>query len=293
MPVVGFISEKGGVGKTTATYHIAVALQRFNNKSVLVIDADYQRGGITGRFFPDLIEGFRDGTLSDVTLFNKFQQLYSASTTSPTITVRKSSCQVDVVIADKRLANVTTDKLPSTNNIADNNLLLLKHLQVIRDVIANLSAEYDYVLIDSHPEISSVLRSIIYASDYCVSPVKLDLQSSIGVPTIISEINSVNRDIALMQSTVAPSLVYTPTKFVGAMGMMAREYGGVPKQTEIEEIQRLRKAGPVFKRYVTNGDGLNRAAQERMPVFDVGGANAAKQSAQFKLLTEEFIVKCP
>ncbi|WP_332834381.1 hypothetical protein [Escherichia coli] len=37
-------------------------------------------------------------------------------------------------------------------------------------------------MIDSHPEVSDVMRSIIYASDYCVSPVKLDRQSSIGWP---------------------------------------------------------------------------------------------------------------
>ncbi|HFP5711924.1 TPA: ParA family protein [Escherichia coli] len=53
---VGFISEKGGVGKTTSCYHIAEGLSRFHEKRVLVIDADYQRGGITGRFFPKLIE---------------------------------------------------------------------------------------------------------------------------------------------------------------------------------------------------------------------------------------------
>ncbi|MDA4775524.1 ParA family protein [Enterobacter hormaechei] len=47
---VGFISEKGGVGKTTSCYHIAEALSRFHKKRVLVIDADYQRGGITGLF---------------------------------------------------------------------------------------------------------------------------------------------------------------------------------------------------------------------------------------------------
>ena len=53
--VVGFISEKGGVGKTTACYHIAIALKRFHKKRVLVIDTDYQRGGITGRFIPTSI----------------------------------------------------------------------------------------------------------------------------------------------------------------------------------------------------------------------------------------------
>ena len=53
---VGFASEKGGVGKTTICYHIAIALSRFHDKKVLVVDGDYQRGGITGRFVETLIE---------------------------------------------------------------------------------------------------------------------------------------------------------------------------------------------------------------------------------------------
>ena len=293
MPIVGFISEKGGVGKTTACYHIGVGLRRFHKKSVLIVDADYQRGGITGRLFPDLIEQFRRGTLPDITLFAKFQQLYSASPFDPTVTVRTASVGVDAIVADTRLASVTTNKLPSTNNIVSNNVSLLQHIRVIRDVIDNLSTQYDYVLIDSHPEISDVLRSIVYASDYCVSPVKLDLQSAIGVPTVVSEINSVNRDMALMQATIDPTLSFHPTVFAGAMGMMAREYGGVPKQTEAEELRRLRGAGVVFSEYVTEGDGIRRAAQERLPVYDIGGANATKQANQFRRLTSEFLAKCP
>lgn len=293
MPVVGFISEKGGVGKTTACYHIAVALHWFHQKTVLVIDADYQRGGITGRFFPNLIEDFRKGTLPGETLFNKFQQLYSASPPTADVMVRTATQAVDVLVADKRLANVTVDKLPSTNNIQENNKLLLLHLQVINFIIRGLKKRYDYILIDSHPEVSDVLRSIIYASDYCVSPVKLDLQSSIGVPTVIAEIQSVNNDVALLRTTVAPKLKKKPTIFAGAIGMMAREWGGSPKQTERDELVRLQRAGTVFNNYVTEGDGLRKAAQQRAPVFNISGANANKQSAQFQQLTAEFLQKCP
>src|SRR3546814_4277807 len=77
--VVSFVSEKGGVGKTTACYHVAVALNRMHEKRVLVLDADYQRGGISGRFFPDLIEEFAEGAAPGTTLYHKYQQLYSAS----------------------------------------------------------------------------------------------------------------------------------------------------------------------------------------------------------------------
>lgn len=45
------------------------------------------------------------------------------------------------------------------------------------------------------------MRSIIYVADHCVSPVKLDRQSSIGVATVIGEIANVNNDIAMIRFT--------------------------------------------------------------------------------------------
>src|SRR3546814_2291377 len=73
-------------------------------------------------------------------------------------------------------------------------------MQILDYVISPIRNQYDYILIDSHPEVSDVLRSIIYASDFCVSPVKLDRQSSIGVATIIGEINNVNADVEMLRS---------------------------------------------------------------------------------------------
>ncbi|WP_096292200.1 ParA family protein [Escherichia coli] len=203
---VGFISEKGGVGKTTSCYHIAEGLSRFHEKRVLVIDADYQRGGITGRFFPKLIENFGNQAPQGTTLFNKYQQLYSAAQQTTDIDIIKFNSGIDVIPADPRLSTVSTDKLPSTNNIRSNNAILLQHLKTISAVLSPIADNYDYILIDSHPEVSDVMRSIIYASDYCVSPVKLDRQSSIGVATVIGEINNVNEDIEMLRKALQVGL---------------------------------------------------------------------------------------
>lgn len=290
--VVGFISEKGGVGKTTACYHIAVALNRFHEKRVLVIDADYQRGGITGRFFPQLIENFGRIPVQGVTLFNKFQQLYSASEQTPDVSLFEFAPGLHVLQADPRLSTVSTDKLPSSNNIRENNLSLLAHLKTIDLVLSPLQSQYDYILIDSHPEISDVMRSIIYASDYCVSPVKLDRQSSIGVATVIGEIRTVNADILMVRRALQIEDSYKDTKFAGAIGMMARNYADDLKQSEQLEYNRLRASGEIFDTYVTEGDGLRLAAAERVSVYDISGPNANKQAAQFKAMTKEFLGVC-
>ncbi len=289
---VGFISEKGGVGKTTACYHVAIALSRFHDKRTLVVDADYQRGGVSGRFFPDVIESFRNGATSSITLFNKFQQLYSASPLTTDIDIRTWNNEVDVLVADPRLSAVSVDKLPATNNIRSNNLALLRHLQVIKSVLDALDG-YDYILIDSHPEVSDVLRSIIFASDYVVSPVKLDRQSSIGVATVTAEMHGVNADVDMIRKGITKDVDFKDTVFAGAIGMMTREYDAALKRTEAFEYNRLRRSGPMFEKYVTEGDGLRQAAAERLPVFNVSGANARKQSRQFRALAGEFLQRCP
>jgi len=293
MAVVGFVSEKGGVGKTTACYHIAVALQWYYEKRVLVVDTDYQRGGITCRFIPDLIEHFRSGQLPGITLWDKFQQLYIGQTPTTDVDVLDTQEGVRLLPADPRLLQVTVDKMPASNNIRENNRSLWRHLSLLRTVLEPHLHDYDYILIDSHPEISEVLRSVIYACDYCVSPVKLDQQSTIGVPSALEAINEVNADIEMIQRALGDLPAHAPTSFAGAMGMMAREWGGILKATERAEYRRLERVGGIFEFYVTEGDGLRQAAANRNPVYNVQGANAERQSHQFRQLTEEFTRRCP
>lgn len=290
---VGFISEKGGVGKTTACYHIATCLSQDHGKNVLVVDTDYQRGGITGRFLPDLIEHFRGGELPGITLNTKFQQLYSGQKVTTEVDIRETQEGPDLIAADPRLSQVTVEKMPGSNSIRVNNQHLWNHLSLLDTVLRRFDDEYDYILIDSHPDISDVLRCVIYACDYCVSPVKLDLQSTIGVATALEAINEVNADVAMIHHAIPGLIRRDPAQFVGAMGMMSREWGGNLKQTEWAEFRRLQRSGGIFENYVTEGDGLRQAARDRVPVFQIKGANAEKQSQQFRNLTTEFITKCP
>jgi chromosome partitioning protein len=292
--IVGFISEKGGVGKTTACYHIAIALHRYHSKRVLVVDTDYQRGGITCRFLPDLLDDFRSGRMTGTTLFDKFQQLYGNTPFSLQVDLRTTSEGPDLLPADPRLSQVTIDKMPASNNIRENTRQLLRHLTLIRDVLVPLADDYDYVLVDSHPEISDLLRTVAYACDYCVSPVKLDLQSTIGVPSAQQAINEVNADIEMISSAFGPVEGYFPTRFAGAIGMMATEWGLILKSTERSEYRRLQQlAGGIFQHYVTEGDGLRQAAAARCSVYDIPGVNAERQASQFREITKEFLTKCP
>ena len=287
--VVGFVSEKGGVGKTTAVYHVGVALHRHHGARVLLLDTDYQRGGLTCRLVPDMLENFRDGAVQDNTLYAVYRSLYAESEPIPNLDIRSTGAGVALVAADPRLNTISVDKLPAPNNLRHGNKMLLRHLMLIKEALDALTENFDYVLIDSHPDLHDLEKAVIATSDYLVSPVKLDQQSSVAVASTVQAMNHVNDDIQVASSLIEPGPEYEPTRFLGAIGMMCREYGEALKYSEQIVYNRLLRTSDMFKSYVTEGDGLRQAAQNSCPVYDVNGPNAKRQSSQFRKVTAELI----
>lgn len=292
--IISFISEKGGVGKTTAIYHVAVGLQRFHDKNVLVLDADYQRGGLTCRLRPEMLENFRLGEVASMTLYHAYRTLYSGQDSLPELTVLPTNSAIHLVSADPRLNSISVDKMPPTNNLRDNNKMLMRHLTLIRDCLKDIEgaeSPYDFILIDSHPDLYDLEKAVIYASDYCVSPVKLDAQSAIGVPSTVEAIRNVDADVRAVGSLVGVEAAYKETVFLGAIGMMCREWGNALKYSEQSIYNRLNRTTGIFDSYVTEGDGIRLAAEQGRSVYDVSGANAEKQAEQFQELVQELLRK--
>ena len=289
--VVSFISEKGGVGKTTCCYHIAVGLKRFHKKRVLVLDTDYQRGGITCRFIPAMLEDFKRGEVPKSTLYSVFRSIYTELKEIPALDIVTGKYEMTLVPSDPRLTEVTMDKVPGRHNISVIHKKTYSHLSAIARAIEPLKNDFDYILIDTHPEISDLLSSVIFASDYCVSPVKLDQQSSVGVPTAIEAIKQVNEDCEML-ARIDNVFSYTPTKFAGSIAMMAREYGGKLIYSMQNQYSRLKASNSIFTNYVTEGDGIRTAAASYNAVYDMDGQIAENQAEQFKAITKEFIVRC-
>ena len=289
---IGFVSEKGGVGKTTTVLHVAVGLARFHGKKVLVVDTDYQRGGLTCRMRPEMLEAFQLGQTDYTTLYQVYQAFYSDQDQLPDLTVLSTEDEVDLVPADPRLNSISVDKMPPTNNLRENNRMLIRHLGLIRESLQSVidsGDPYDFILIDSHPDLDDLERSVIYASDYCISPVKLDDQSAPGVPSITEAIRNVDEDMRTFSEMPSLDLNYEDTEFIGAVGMMCREWGGILKASERVIFRRLRLTAGILNSYVTEGDGIRQAAENRVTVYDIDGANAEKQSEQFERLIDEIL----
>ena len=264
-------------------------MTRQHDCRVLVLDTDYQRGGLTCRLIPEMLEDFRLGEVTDTTLYVAYRTLYTGTEGIPDLTVLETPVGIDLVPADPRLSAISVDKMPPSRNLRDGNRMLLRHLMLVRESITPLLEGYDYVLIDSHPDLHDLEKSVICASDYIVSPVKLDQQSSVGVPSTVEAVNDINEDIESALTPIGDERERAPTRFAGAVGMMCREYGETLKYSEQVIYNRLRRSTGIFDSYVTEGDGLRQAAQNSCPVYDVQLANAQKQSQQFQAVTQELI----
>lgn len=290
--IIGFVSEKGGVGKTTTVYHVAAGLVRFHNKKVLVLDTDYQRGGLTCRLRPEMLEEFRLGQTQHVTLFHVYRSLYSGQQKLPTLSVLSTRDNIDLVPADPRLNSVSVDKMPPSNSLRANNEMLVRHLALVQEILRStdeLAGPYDFILIDSHPDLHDLEKAVIFASDMCISPVKLDNQSATGVPSTVEAIRNVDDDMKAVIAMINGAQNYSETKFLGAAGMMCREYGGSLKYSEQDIFNRLKRTTGILDTYITEGDGIRQAAANGTTVYDTDGANAHKQAKQYRHLIEEIM----
>jgi chromosome partitioning protein len=139
-------NQKGGAGKTTCTANLA-AIAGGAGLRVLAVDADPQ-GQLTESFAAQAEPGRSFGELLDRSLANR-----------PTIfdvRLRNVAPGVDLLPAEER---------PLERAERDMDGDALGGLAVVRDVLAQVADDYDLVLIDTPPRLTSLTVGPLVASD--------------------------------------------------------------------------------------------------------------------------------
>lgn len=203
--IISICTAKGGVGKTTTT----VALSEFlasQGYKVLVIDADYQTNctvALIGNQMWDKLNG-QDKTISSLLedAINEGQPGYTRKFDSSCIYKKASNVKsaltgsIDLIPASPKMAKVKTLLYKAGTHSAYGSVNKLNFLEWgLRDILP----QYDFVLIDTHPDIDEILHAALYISDYYLMPVIPDAVSSYGIKTMSTEIvqfgNECRRDI--------------------------------------------------------------------------------------------------
>lgn len=166
--ILSIITQKGGVGKTTSSIHIAGALEQLGKK-VLLIDFDTQKNLSIGYNVPKDVEF----TIEDFLHTDK----------DPVFIRRTDSNNVYIIPGSE---NLKERKLKSNS--------LQKKLSVFRN-------DFDFIIIDCPPkpinEELSLGEIAVFASDFVISPIRADKYSIVGISSFISSINNLKKTASL------------------------------------------------------------------------------------------------
>jgi len=182
MPRISVLNMKGGVGKTTASIHIAAGLAGRGNR-VLLIDADPQ-GNISHTL------NLRHGTT--------LRELMLDEASIDEAVVRDVRENLDVIVS-------TTAAFSLERQLAG-----AMQRETIMSRRFNNLAEYDFVVVDTSPAMNLITFNALLFADAAVIPVSMDLMAVIGARQTLSGICEVRQlwpDRRLDILAVLPTLV--------------------------------------------------------------------------------------
>lgn len=194
------LNLKGGVAKTTTAINMAAILAKYNDKHVLLIDADSQCN--TTEFFGGKPE---KGNLSYIlrnTQFVNEPAAYCAAAIQPT-----QYRNIDILPGDESLMDMDLSKV-EMGTVNSNVLLYL--VEEVKD-------RYDFILIDCPPAFNAASAAALIAADDVIIPIKLDAFSLRGMANLMRQIKNMRRiNPRLKLAGCLPTLWYNDPQIVDA-----------------------------------------------------------------------------
>jgi len=168
--ILTIANQKGGVGKTTNAVNLASALAEELEKKVLLIDGDYQGNATSAVGVLGSHSGLANAILQKA-LFTNF------------VVSSKKQPLVDVLPGTKDLNNIgqTFSEL-ERNIMIDPVLGVVRHGATFQKTTALKG--YDYVIIDTHPSLDSLLTAAMAVSDGLVIPLFPEKSSVEGLKLV-------------------------------------------------------------------------------------------------------------
>lgn len=249
--VIGVGNQKGGVGKTTTTVHVAAALGELGYK-VLIIDADPAAGatkhlGIAEKSFA--------GTFELIT--------------------REDSDPASLAVEDGMPKNVSV--IPSRTELAEVELYVSKFLDtkdLLRQPLEKAREIYDVILIDTPPSARFPTTVSTYvAADWF-------LLSAFPHALAIYGLNEALADITDVRAQRNPGLEILGVVITGVDG---RTKGW----REIDSLIKDNMAGRAFNTLISRAEVVVKASEKGKTVFQMRQFQNHKVLEQYRALTKE------
>ena len=183
VPVLTFLNNKGGVGKTSLVYHLAWMLSKIGER-VLVCDLDPQ-ANLTASFLSENeLENLWDDTAGNRTIFQCVAPLTEVGDLKKPL-VHHATESLGLIPGDLALSSFE-DSLSSAWPIALGGSNLLRPFRILTALwrIMQMGAsdiEASFILVDVGPNLGALNRSALIATDHVIAPLGADLFSLQGL----------------------------------------------------------------------------------------------------------------
>ena len=248
MMIIGFCNLKGGVGKTTSCQNIAAALKKLGKK-IAVVDMDPQS---------NLSAGFG----------------ISPSPTDPQVfDLLSGAAEWDDIISRKE----GIDIIPSSLNLVMAELNddgPVQKRTALRDALAKIESDrYDYILIDSPPQLGIFTQNVLTASSKIIVPMDGGFYSLFGLRLLDRSMNTFRERL-------------NPDLEIG--GILMTNYN--PRlyiSRQIYEEVRKSFQGLLFENYIRQNVSIVEASSMGMSIFEY--EPKSKGAECYRIVTQEFL----
>jgi chromosome partitioning protein len=256
--IISLFNHKGGVSKTTTTFHLAWKMADMG-KRVLIVDADPQCNltGLTlGLENQEDLFAFYDSKQNN-DIFNSLAPIFNIDTPtqitrSEKILISKTNNRNLFILAGSiRFSEL--DNQVATAITMKEGLPILKAFvgafnKIIRD--AARQNEIDIVIIDMSPSVSATNQCILMSSDYFIIPISPDFYCYQSVDSLSKVLPDWNRSIAYFRnSSYEYSMPMNPPQMLGFVSQNYRVYT-IETQEGSDEEKQQKTMAKEYKKWI-------------------------------------------
>ncbi len=174
--VIAIANQKGGVGKTTTTFSLGVALAN-KGKRVLLIDADPQ-GDLTTYM------GWHNTDEIPITIATLMERTVSDREVKADEAILHHAEGLDVIPANLELSSMEVSLVNA-----------MSREYTMKNSISSLKDKYDYILIDCMPSLGMVTINALACSDKVIIPVQSQFLATKGMGHLLQTVLKVRKQI--------------------------------------------------------------------------------------------------